>query len=115
MSFIHAAFLAAGLAVAIPWLLHLTRKRKYQRIRLGSLQFLEPLVRDRHRMSRIEQWPLLLLRCLAVFLLALLFARPFFPKPAPAPPAAGEFIILLDASLIGASKPCWSVPSMFGS
>lgn len=98
MSFIHAAFLAAGLAVAIPWLLHLTRKRKYRRIRLGSLQFLEPLVRDRHRMSRIEQWPLLLLRCLAVLLLALLFARPFFPKPAPAPPAAGEFVILLDAS-----------------
>ena len=98
MSFIHAAFLAAGLAIAVPWLLHLTRKRKYLRIRLGSLQFLNPVVRDRHRMSRIEQWPLLLVRCLAVLLLALVFARPFFPKPSPAPPAAGEFIILLDAS-----------------
>ncbi|HEY8961195.1 MAG TPA: VWA domain-containing protein, partial [Luteolibacter sp.] len=98
MSFIHAAFLAAGLAIAVPWLLHLTRKRKYLRIRLGSLQFLDPLVRDRHRMSRVEQWPLLIARCLAVALLALIFARPFFPKPAPAPPVAGEAILLLDAS-----------------
>jgi hypothetical protein len=98
MSFIHAAFLAAGLAIAVPWLLHLTRKRKYLRIRLGSLQFLDPVVRDRHRMSRIEQWPLLIARCLAVLLLALIFARPFFPKPAPAPPVAGEVILLLDAS-----------------
>lgn len=98
MSFIHAAFLAAGLAIAVPWLLHLTRKRKYLRIRLGSLQFLDPVVRDRHRMSRVEQWPLLIVRCLAVLLLALVFARPFFPKPSPAPPAAGESVILLDAS-----------------
>lgn len=98
MSFIHAAFLAAGLAIAIPWLLHLTRKRKYLRIRLGSLQFLSPVVRDRHRMSRIEQLPLLIARCLAVLLLALVFARPFFPKPSPAPPVAGESVILLDAS-----------------
>ncbi|MEO5915352.1 MAG: VWA domain-containing protein [Luteolibacter sp.] len=98
MSFIHAAFLAAGLAVAVPWLLHLTKKRKYLRIRLGSLQFLDPIVRDRHRMSRIEQWPLLIARCLAILLLAFVFARPFFPKPAPVPPAAGEFLVLLDAS-----------------
>lgn len=98
MSFIHAAFLAAGLAVAVPLLLHLTKKRKYLRIRLGSLQFLEPIVRDRQRMSRIEQWPLLIARGLAVLLLAFVFARPFFPKPAPTPPAAGEFLILLDAS-----------------
>ena len=89
MSFIHAAFLASGLAIAVPWLIHMTRRRKYLRIRLGSLQFLNPLVRDRQRMSRVEQWPLLIARCLAVLLLALLFARPFFPKPAPAPPAAG--------------------------
>ncbi|MEO7099947.1 MAG: BatA domain-containing protein [Luteolibacter sp.] len=98
MSFIHAAFLATGLAIAVPWLIHMTRRRKYLRIRLGSLQFLNPIVRDRHRMSRVEQWPLLIARCLAVLLLALLFARPFFPKPAPAPPAAGEYLILLDAS-----------------
>lgn len=98
MSFIHAAFLAAGLAIAIPWLLHLTRKRKYLRIRLGSLQFLSPVVRDRHRMSRVEQWPLLIARCLAVVLLALVFSRPFFPKPSPPPPVAGESIILMDAS-----------------
>lgn len=98
MSFIHAAFLTTGLAIAVPWLLHLTRKRKYLRIRLGSLQFLDPLVRDRHRMSRIEQWPLLIARCLAVLLLALIFARPFFPKPTPPPPVAGEVILLLDAS-----------------
>jgi Aerotolerance regulator N-terminal len=98
MPFIHAAFLAAGLAVAIPWLIHLTRQRKYLRIRLGSLQFLEPIVRDRRRMSRVEQWPLLIARSLAVLLLALLFARPFFQKPTRLSAATGESIILLDAS-----------------
>ena len=98
MSFIHVTFLAAGLAVILPWLLHLTRRRKYLRLRIGSLQFLEPLVRDRHRMSRIEHWPLLILRCLALLLLAFLFARPFFPKPSATPPASGEFLVMLDAS-----------------
>ena len=98
MNFIHAAFLATGLAVAVPWLLHLTKKRKYLRIRLGSLQFLQPLVRDRHRMSRIEQWPLLIARCLAILLLALIFSRPFFSKPEPSPPMQGEVLILLDGS-----------------
>ncbi|MBK1881613.1 BatA domain-containing protein [Luteolibacter pohnpeiensis] len=98
MNFIHAAFLASGLAIAIPWLLHLTKKRKYLRVRLGSLQFLQPLVRDRHRMSRVEQWPLLMARCLAILLLALIFSRPFFHQTEPSSPLQGEVLILLDAS-----------------
>lgn len=98
MSFVHATFLAAAAAVTIPWLIHMTRKRKYLRIRLGSLQFLDPLVRDRQRMSRVENWPLLLLRCLAILLLAFVFSRPFFSTPEAAPPAAGETVLLLDAS-----------------
>lgn len=98
MSFIHVTFLAAALAIAVPILLHLNKRRKYLRIRLGSLQFLEPLVRRRRRMGRVEQWPLLLLRCLALLLLALLFARPYLRRPGPPPVHHGEVLFLLDAS-----------------
>lgn len=79
-SFIHAGFLAAGLAATVPVLIHLLFRQKARQLPIGSLRFLQQVVREHQRRRRVRQWILLALRVLAVLLLVLLFARPFLPK-----------------------------------
>ncbi|MEZ5299604.1 MAG: BatA domain-containing protein [Verrucomicrobiales bacterium] len=96
---LNPAFLWAVLAVAVPVWLHLSRRRIYKEMEVGTLRFLHTALRQRRRKARLEEIPLLLLRCLALALLALAFARPFFPKAADAAEErAEETLILLDAS-----------------
>lgn len=78
LSFIHAGFLAAGLAVAVPVLIHLLFRQRAREVPLGSVRFLLEVVRQHQRKRRVRQWLLLALRTLAILLLVLLFARPFF-------------------------------------
>jgi hypothetical protein len=74
---IHAGFLAAGLAVAVPIIIHLLFRQKTRTLPIGSVRFLHQVVREHRRRRRVRQWLLLALRMLAVLLLALLFARPY--------------------------------------
>jgi hypothetical protein len=78
LSFIQAGFLAAGLAVALPILIHLLLRQKTRIVPIGSVRFLAQVVREHRRRRRVRQWILLALRMLAVLLLALLFARPYW-------------------------------------
>src|SRR5258708_2174790 len=77
LSLINAGFLAAGLAVAVPILIHLLFRQKTRKLVIGSMRFLHEVIREHRRRRRVRQWVLLALRMLAVLLLALLFARPF--------------------------------------
>ena len=77
ISLIHAGFLAAGLAVAVPIVIHLLFRQKTRTLVIGSVRLLHEVVREHRRRRRVRQWVLLALRMLAVLLLALLFARPF--------------------------------------
>jgi hypothetical protein len=77
LSFIQAGFLAAGLAAAVPLMIHLLFRQRARRLTIGSVRFLHQVIREHRRRRRIRQWLLLAMRCLAVLLLALLFARPF--------------------------------------
>src|SRR4029077_16930537 len=70
-------FLAAGLAVALPIVIHLLFRQKTRTLAIGSVRFLNQVVREHRRRRRLRQWLLLTLRMLAVLLLALLFARPY--------------------------------------
>jgi hypothetical protein len=70
-------FLAAGLAVAVPIIIHLLFRQKTRTLPIGSVRFLHQVVREHRRRRRVRQWLLLALRMLAVLLLALLFARPY--------------------------------------
>ena len=81
MAFLAPLFLAGLAAIALPILLHLRRNRPKQTVVFSSLMFLEasPLVTKRR--ARIQDILLLILRCLALALLAFAFARPFFPAP----------------------------------
>jgi hypothetical protein len=88
-------------AVALPVLLHLRRNRPKETVAFSSLMFLEespPVAKTR---SRLQDILLLILRCLAVTLLILAFARPFFPakdKPAASADGAAMNFILIDTS-----------------
>lgn len=77
MAFLTPLYLLAGMGIALPILFHLIRQTPKGRQVFSSLMFLQPSPPRVTKRSRIEDWLLLLLRSLAVGLLAFAFARPF--------------------------------------
>lgn len=101
MSFLAPLFLLGGLAAALPVVFHLVRRSSREKQIFSSLMFLKPTPPRVTRRNRIENVFLLLLRCLALCLLAFAFARPFLRKPMAATPtrtAAAQIVILVDTS-----------------
>lgn len=101
MSFLAPLFMLGALAVAAPVIFHLIRRTTRDRVRFSSLMFLQPTPPRLTKRSRIEHWLLLILRALALALLAAAFARPFWKSPAPPPPATaagGRTAVLIDVS-----------------
>ncbi len=101
MGFVAPLFLLGGLLVALPIVLHLTRRRR-KPVAFPSLLFLKRLgPAVRHRRRRIRNLPLLLLRIAALLLLALAFARPLLDSGAAAdwadPPR--DVALVVDRSL----------------
>jgi hypothetical protein len=77
MGFLSGWFIAGIAAVAAPILFHMIRRTPSGKVPFSTLMFLQPSPPRITKRSRIDQWPLLLLRALALTLLALAFARPF--------------------------------------
>jgi hypothetical protein len=101
MSFLAPLFLLGGLAVALPVVFHLVRRSSREKQVFSSLMFLKPTPPRMTRRNRLENIFLLLLRCLAICILALGFARPFLQKPmaaTPAESAGAQVVILVDTS-----------------
>ena len=103
-----AAFITPGLvtagaaAMAAPILIHLLARRRFKRIRWAAMDFLIDAERRNRRRIRMEEWILLALRCLAVFLIGMVVARPFI-NPASFASALGgsrhsERVLVLDDS-----------------
>ena len=61
LGFIHPAFLAAAAAVAVPIVIHLLFRRQARRVEIGTLRFLQAVIRDQARRRRIRHWVLLAL------------------------------------------------------
>ena len=80
MSFLAPLYFLGAAAVAAPILFHLIRRQPKGEVEFSSLMFLEPTPPKLTRRSRLENLPLLLMRCLAILALAFAFARPFFPS-----------------------------------
>src|SRR5688500_3955045 len=80
MAFIHFGFLFAGLAVALPIVIHLLFRQRTRDVPIGSIRFLQQVVKEHRRRRWVRQWLLLALRMLAVLLLAMLFARPYWDQ-----------------------------------
>src|SRR5881394_142262 len=101
MSFLAPLFLLGAAAVAAPIIFHLIRRTSREKTIFSSLMFLMPTPPRVTRRSRLENIFLLILRCAALCLLALGFARPFIQAPVQAGSGNGlakKFLILLDAS-----------------
>src|SRR5688572_2097465 len=76
MSFLNPILLAGLAAVAVPIIIHLLNRRKFQKVVWAAMRFLKASVEQNQRRMRIEDMILLALRCLLVMLLALALARP---------------------------------------
>ena len=78
MGLLFPLYLLGFAAIAAPIFLHLTRRTPRERVSFSSLMFLREAPLRLKRRSRLEQLLLLALRCLALLLLALAFARPLW-------------------------------------
>ena len=101
LTFLQPVFLLAGLAAAVPILIHLINRHRALVHRFPALRFLLMADRRTARKFRLYQLLLLALRMLAILLLALLLSQPHWGDEASAalalPPQATVF--LLDNSL----------------
>ena len=111
MSFLAPLFLLGGLALAGPVIFHLIRRMTRERQTFSSLMFLHSSPPRLARRNRIEHWLLLLLRCLALALLAVGFARPFFKQAPLADPIGAQpkrMVVLVDVSASMRRAGLWS-------
>ena len=67
-----------GLAVLSPIIIHLLNKRRFKIVHWAAMDFLFEADKKNRRRVQLENFLLLLLRCLAMLLLGLILARPFF-------------------------------------
>jgi len=109
IGFLFPAFLAGLAALAIPLFVHLRHKDKEKPYKFPSLMFLEQLPIRTSQRQRITDWPLLLLRALAVALLVFAFARPVFTKQSiiSSDARAKAVVILLDRSMSMGHSSVW--------
>ncbi len=98
MNFLNPLFLFGLGAAAIPVLIHLFTRRKPREVRFPSLDFISEVNQSEIRRLRLKQWLLLLLRTLAVALLAMAMARPSLQGGSRGGTAASTLVALVDVS-----------------
>jgi hypothetical protein len=93
--------LVLGALVALPILAHLARQTPRERKPFGAMLLLERVVKRLKRRRRIKDWFLLLLRALAVLLLALAAAGPQLTYPGGIPEfgGSGRVVLVIDRSM----------------
>jgi hypothetical protein len=98
LSFLSPLFLIAAVAAAIPILLHLFHRKTEIVIDFPAVKLLTRAPVQQHRRRRLRELILLALRVVALVLLALSFARPYFAGSA-APDSAPLTVIAIDTSM----------------
>jgi hypothetical protein len=93
--------LLAGLAVAVPVAIHLLQRKREATVDFPAVRFLLLAQRRSSRRVRVRRLLLLLVRCLALLLFALLLARPVLQAPGAAfrEGEPGFTAVILDTSL----------------
>jgi hypothetical protein len=112
LTFLAPLFLLGLAAVAVPVVVHLVNRERQNAVRFPSLMFLRRVPFRSVRRQRIRNWPLFALRCLALALLVLAFARPFLDRESRSASVSGmgprELVVLLDRSYSMAYGDRWS-------
>jgi len=100
VNFIYPAFLWALPLVAVPIIIHLLNRRRFQTIDFAAIDFLRRAVKKNRKRLLLEDLILLLLRTLAVLALILGIARPSNSSPQTfnTRPAIGQ-VFVIDSSL----------------
>ena len=100
MAFLAPLFLIGLAALAVPVIIHMIQRERKEVVEFPSLMFIRKIPFHSFRRQRIRHWLLLLLRCAALTLLVVAFARPFFRAGALAAVTseAREVVILIDRS-----------------
>ncbi len=109
MSFLAPFYLAGLLAVSLPIVFHLIRRTPKGQRPFSSLMFLSPSPPRLAKRSRFEHLFLLLLRALALILIATAFARPFLRGAGDAADAGtGAYrVLLVDTSASMSRADLW--------
>ena len=68
------------IAIASPIIIHLLNRRRFKIVDWAAMEFLLNANKKNRRRIQLENIILLILRCIAIFLLGFLLARPFFPN-----------------------------------
>lgn len=101
MSFLTPLFLAGLTALAVPVIIHLINRERREVVPFPSLMFLQRIPYRSVRRQKLRHVFLLVMRCLALAILVMAFARPFVRRPAAAHVAASgarEVVVLMDRS-----------------
>ena len=98
-----AGFLAGGLALAVPVLLHFLAKRPVGETPFPSFFFLHATAARKQTRNRLRKWLVLFLRCLVLAALVLAFAMPYIPRLTDIPAEAR--VILVDDSFSMTARP----------
>ncbi|MBP8300749.1 MAG: BatA domain-containing protein, partial [Planctomycetes bacterium] len=76
IAFLNPMLLWALPLAAVPIIIHLLNRRRFQRVPWAAMTFLLAAMKRNRKRLRMEQWLVLLLRTLAVLLLVSLVSRP---------------------------------------
>ena len=101
MSFLNVLYLVGLSAISLPIIFHMIRRTPKGRVPFSTTMFLEASPPKITKRNRLDNWPLLLLRALALMLLVAAFARPFLREILDTETTIGvgeRHVILLDTS-----------------
>ena len=111
MSFLAPLFFAGLTALAVPVIIHLINRERREVVPFPSLMFLQRIPYRSVRRQKLRHIFLLVLRCLALAILVMAFARPFVRRDAPlraAGSGARELVVLVDRSYSMAAGDHWT-------
>ena len=111
LSFLAPLFLAGLTALAVPVIIHLINRERREVVQFPSLMFLQRIPYRSVRRQKLRHIFLLVLRCLALAIVVMAFARPFVRRDAPlgaAGSGARELVVLVDRSYSMGAGDHWT-------
>ncbi len=106
LGFLAPAFLTAALAIGVPILLHLYRRRSDRVVEFPAAHMLEPVPVAQQERRTLRDLLLLALRVAALLLLALSFARPYVARGSASLPAPVTMVVI-DTSMSMSGDVTW--------